>query len=163
MEGVEMKDTITNEKRKKYMREYMKKWYNKNRDKYKIYRETKERKEYMKIYAKKHKESIQEYKRKWHIKNRDKIIKKVNKWEKDNPERYAQLNRKKAKRYQKKYPERVKASNYVYNNKQRDDTCSQCSSTENLEFHHTDYENNKGTTLCRNCHKQLHRGEVFAV
>ncbi len=154
---------LTKEQRKEQKREYAREDYHKNKDKYKRFRATKELREYMKRYREKHKKYFQEYKRKWHIKNRNKIIKKAKKWKQDNPERNLKLEREKKKRYRSNYPEKIKAINYAHINNQRDDNCSQCNSIIDLEFHHTDYQNNKGFTLCRSCHKELHKGDIIAT
>ena len=34
--------------------------------------------------------------------------------------------------------------------------CERCSSTDRLHFHHTNYELNKGITLCKKCHITEH-------
>ena len=34
-------------------------------------------------------------------------------------------------------------------------------STKNLQFHHTNYENNEGFTLCAGCHSKITRGELI--
>ena len=46
-----------------------------------------------------------------------------------------------------------KAKKSIYD---KDKKCEKCGSTENLEFHHTDYKENKGFTLCRTCHRKKH-------
>ena len=60
------------------------------------------------------------------------------------------------KKYQQKYPERVKAMNYAQKYKQRGDKCEKCGDTRKLNFHHTDYKNNKGITVCPKCHQKIH-------
>jgi len=40
---------------------------------------------------------------------------------------------------------------------QRQQECLFCKLKEHLEFHHTNYELDKGFTLCRSCHRKEHR------
>jgi len=37
--------------------------------------------------------------------------------------------------------------------------CKKCGYQKNLEFHHTNYKNHEGITLCISCHKELHSNE----
>ena len=122
----------------------------------KKYRET--HREYFKRYFKRYNESYKGKKKEWHIKHQKEVIERVKKWNKDNPERYAELCRQKSKRYNKKYPEKANAVSYANSHKQKGDKCIVYNSKNNLEFHHTDYKNNKGVTLCRKCHKEIHGG-----
>ena len=60
-----------------------------------------------------------------------------------------------AKRDREKYPLKNKIK-IVYHG-QRDTKCSDCGTIINLEFHHTDYKNNIGVTLCKQCHIKTHK------
>ena len=82
----------------------------------------------------------------------------VRKWKKDNPEKHKEMMKGVYKRYRKKYPEKIKAQHYANNHKQRGTYCIFCGKTENLEFHHTNYEGKKGFTVCDKCHRWLHQG-----
>jgi len=65
-------------------------------------------------------------------------------------------------KYTKKNPIKIKAQNYASKHKQKGDFCKWCKSINNkLHFHHTDYENNIGFTLCDKCHKYIHRGVML--
>ena len=57
----------------------------------------------------------------------------------------------------KNHPEKYLARNYTYKHKLRGKFCADCKSSENLEFHHINYEENEGLTLCMKCHKKLER------
>jgi len=67
------------------------------------------------------------------------------------------------KDHQKKKRERMKKDNPVkfktwkQDFKLRDKQCSKCGATDNLEYHHTDYEKHEGVTLCRCCHMAVHQ------
>ena len=76
-------------------------------------------------------------------------------WRKNNPHKVAQYER--IKRL--KNPIKVKARDYANHHNQRGSKCSECGITENLHFHHTNYERNEGITLCRKCHKKQHGGD----
>lgn len=58
--------------------------------------------------------------------------------------------------YYKKYPDRRKAETRTYRNKLRADCCLNCGETEHLYFHHIDYDNDIGFTLCAKCHSHWH-------
>ena len=142
---------------KRYHAMHSRKWYHKNREKC-----TKRMKRYREThgdYFKRHNELYKDKKKEWHIKHRKEVIERMKKWIKDNPERYAELSRQKTKRYHKKYPEKSKAQQYAKKHHQKENECIVCNSKDNLVFHHIDYKNNKGVTLCRKCHQEIHKGD----
>lgn len=51
---------------------------------------------------------------------------------------------------------KINARNYAKRTNQKDTKCKNCKSKLNLQFHHTDYKNKIGITLCRECHKKEH-------
>jgi hypothetical protein len=122
------------------LREHSRKYYKKNKDTtIKEYR--KENREkillYNRIYNAEHKESIREYiKRNW-----DKYLER-------------------AKQQKKKDIIKVRARNWAKLHNQRGDKCNECGSREKLEFHHTDYINRKGITLCKKCHINKHQTKL---
>ena len=129
----------------------------------------------------KDKKQVKEYFRLNHIKNKSKSqeyykknvkrIKEIKtKYNKEHPEINQKAKRKWAKkhpqyaatwikRYRQNHPEssiKIKSYKYARKNHLRDIKCSKCSSTDRLEFHHTNYEKNEGFTLCRKCHDKIH-------
>ena len=68
---------------------------------------------------------------------------------------YKKSRVKSSKRFHLKRPEQNKARAYAYH-KQKDIKCSICGTNEELQFHHTNYKENKGFTVCKTCHKELH-------
>ena len=56
---------------------------------------------------------------------------------------------------------KIKAKSYVWRHKLTDNHCHWCNNKENLNFHHTDYIENTGFTLCRQCHRLLHKGMML--
>ena len=78
-----------------------------------------------------------------------------------NKERLRVKTRKARNKWHKKYKQtaigklKSRAREYARRNNQKSDKCFQCSSTQNLEFHHTNYEKFEGITLCRKCHKAM--------
>lgn len=93
---------------------------------------------YMREYARKNREKFNQTQRNWREKNKDKV------------KEYSSIQKIKDKM-------KVKARNKVYRFKMRDDKCCECGSTDNLEFHHTNYKLNEGFTVCIKCHGKLHR------
>ncbi len=149
-----MVDWKNKEEVKEYHSFHSRKWYHKNKKR--CHKRMKKYRETHREYFKRYNESYKEKKKAWHIKHRKEVIARVKKWNKDNPKRYAELCRQKTKRYQEKYPEKYKAQRYAKKHKQKGSECVVCDSKDNLEFHHIDYKNNKGITLCRKCHKKVH-------
>ena len=71
----------------------------------------------------------------------------------ENPEKWKEMRRKK-RLHEVKDKEKYNARRWDY--LKRKDKCEKCGSKENLEFHHTDYKNHEGITLCVKCHRRLH-------
>ena len=62
--------------------------------------------------------------------------------------------------YNNKFPERVKSQ--YRTKKLRKDYCEICRGNRNLDFHHVDYEKDKGFTVCGSCHKLCCKeGRIF--
>src|SRR3989344_2784351 len=113
-----------------------KKWAKRNKERLDIKRKLwysihkQEMRLYNQKYQKKHKQKIKIQKAKYRLKNKG--------------------------LYRLKYPIKEKARNFAHNHKQRRNKCEQCNSIKNLHFHHTNYKNNEGKTLCRKCHNLEH-------
>ncbi len=60
------------------------------------------------------------------------------------------------KKYYEKNPEKLRAKWRANNKNLRGNICLACGSTEDLHFHHTNYEKDEGITLCAKCHRNLH-------
>jgi len=133
---------------KEYLKEYKRQWHIKNREKII---------ERVKKWQAEHKEERTLYLKEYYKRNEDKINKKNSEWAEKNPEKLKIIRSRATYYYELKHPEKVKARSYAQNNKQKDTECSHCETTENLHFHHTDYEKNEGFTLCKNCHKLEHQ------
>ena len=58
--------------------------------------------------------------------------------------------------YAHKNPIKIKAHQYANKNKLIGDRCIICGLTTNLHFHHTNYVENIGVTLCRTHHYEMH-------
>ena len=71
------------------------------------------------------------------------------------------IHRKLQQKYRIKYPKKMKARNYANRNNQRGDICLICGNTENLHFHHIDYEQYDGFTVCESCHRNIHKNDKF--
>jgi len=99
-------------------------------------------KKYYKDYRRKHKE---------HYKAYDK--------ERSNQPHRIELHNKAVKDYRIKHPERSSSYARVRYKKLKKKACEQCQSKGKLRFHHTDYKNDKGLTLCNDCHIKLHMEE----
>lgn len=107
------------------------------------------RKAYLKKWREDNKEYMNKYMRE-HPQHREKALKK---WKNNNPSKVLDNARIDREKNRLKYITR----NKVNNNNLKKKMCEECGSIENLEFHHTDYINNIGITVCRKCHGILHR------
>ncbi|MEK6879513.1 MAG: hypothetical protein AABY22_07900 [Nanoarchaeota archaeon] len=125
------------EKRKEYNQEYQKKYQ-------KIYNQT---------YYPEHKELLIQKSNQYRKQNKEKINLYWRKWRKTHK---GQKNIY-ALKHKIKYPIKHKARIYANRHKQRSSKCSKCEATEDLHFHHTNYEKNEGFTLCRECHWKIHK------
>ena len=75
------------------------------------------------------------------------------KWRENNPEKQKEILKRAFNKQKEKYPLKIKSRNYVSNNNQRGKYCQLCNNTDNLEFHHTNYEKNEGFTVCEEDHR----------
>ncbi|MEK6860369.1 MAG: hypothetical protein AABY07_00220 [Nanoarchaeota archaeon] len=125
----------------------------KNREYNKIPRVHARKKRSDKKYYLKNSEKLKLKSEEWYNKNKERAIKKSKEWVENNRKKRNQIGRD----YDKRNPEKTRAHGLVYYHKMRGKKCEECGSLEHLEFHHTDYENNKGLTLCRDCHYKVHR------
>ena len=119
-----------------------------------------DKKEYNKEYYLKNKQYFKNWKIKnpnyyqeYYQKNKEKLQNRFNKWKNEHKERYIEIKEK----FRKKNLKKFCAYSYNQYHKQRDSKCSQCKATENLNFHHIDYEKNEGITLCKDCHNKIHQ------
>ena len=80
-----------------------------------------------------------EYFRKWRLAHPEIITNRCKIWRENNPEKY-------------------KSHIYANTHNLKDSVCKICGTDENLHFHHTDYINNKGFTVCALCHSRIHNG-----
>jgi hypothetical protein len=78
---------------------------------------------------------------------------KARKYYKDNKQKYLENN------FKNYHLGKGKARKYAKILKLIDKECKFCKSKNKLNFHHTDYNNNLGFTLCHDCHVELHRQE----
>ena len=93
------------------------------------------------------------YNKEYRKNNKEKIRMLQKNWEKNNRNKVNKILR----RYDRKYPEKKSARNYVYRTKQIRNECYVCGTNKDLHFHHTDYIKNEGMTLCRKHHQEIHR------
>ncbi len=123
---------------------------------------------YNKIWMREYRKKHPDYNKEWceqnpnynpiyYQNNKEKISKQIKLYKQNNSERIREWARKHSRIYKEKYPEKRKAHQYVYRHKQRGNKCEidGCEKITNLEFHHTDYKNNKGYTICRKHHRLL--------
>jgi len=93
--------------------------------------------------------------KKWWIKNSKKQIARNKEWRAKNREIWLDLQRKNQKKYRERYPEKIKAHNFINNNGLRGSFCKRCGGRECLEAHHPDYfQPGLIETLCRDCHNK---------
>ena len=133
---------------------YAKEYYQKNKDKILSHN---------KKYRDAHQQSIKEYKernkerrlsqtREWYKRNKDEVKQKNKEWRKEHPNNVKEWD----KKYRQNNSIKYNARQYSYRNKQRDDKCLNCDSIEDLHFHHIDYKQKIGITLCKRCHNGIH-------
>lgn len=107
-----------------------------------------------------------EYSKKYYRDHREKILK----YQKENWKKYSQTeggkeaSQRSIRKYQMKYPERMKANRAVNNairggKLTRPTTCESCKKRRFVHGHHEDYINRPLDIdwLCRECHIELHR------
>ena len=120
---------------------------------------------YMREWRKQHPEyrkKQQEHFKKFHEQNPDYANNYNRKWRAEHPEKVKQQTKRYIQRHphrNEKNPEKLRAwrrARYL----KKESFCMMCESTENLEVHHLDYANDTIITLCRLCHKFLHKGGV---
>jgi len=113
-------------------------------------------------YNEEHREKVNLYARNYYNINKERIRTKefnekkniyLNKWRLENRERFNQIQN----IYKKKNPIKNNARNQSNRLHERDNHCHWCNNKENLHFHHTDYIERTGFTLCKQCHKLLHK------
>jgi len=129
-------------------------------------------KEYQKLYYQEHKDVIKARSKQRAETHKEEIAKYMVKYAKDNAEQissrlrqtylrlkaegYYQKNKEKIKlqdrKHRQTHQEQVDARARAKRLKLRGAVCQDCGSTEKLHFHHTDYKNNLGMTLCPRCH-----------
>lgn len=117
-------------------------------------------------------EELLKYKHDWYMRNRERHLKKCAVYYQTNKEKMdayykefhkvydkeqPEINRLKYANYRKNHPDKRKAHKRAYYRKLRDKHCSKCNATNDLHFHHTNYDLDKGITLCRMCHREVHR------
>ena len=124
-----------------------------NRQKYCLNCKKEKDNQHTRNWRKKNKEYITEYSLKWRTKNRNKWRKAQRKVYNDNKET---RKRKSKEKYHNKSKIRKDAQAYATQHKQRGVISLFCRKTKNLVFHHTDYENKQGMTLCKICHSKQH-------
>jgi hypothetical protein len=90
-------------------------------------------------------EQIAEYKRKWYHKNKEKLSVYKVKW---------------MQNWRTKEDNRLKENKRQVDRKRRLNCCEICNSREKLQFHHYNYENRLGNTLCKGCHDVQHKKVV---
>ena len=111
------------------------------------------RKKQQREYHNKNRERKNKQRRKRYYKNKEEELKYLKKWKINNPEKALDGRR----NWKKKNIIKHKANIRALRKKLIGSCCVQCNSISDLQFHHTDYKNDKGITLCRNCHQELHR------
>lgn len=100
-----------------------------------------------------------DYLHKWNISHRKQQSQNVKNWNKKNHKKRLETIRKDKENNKEKYKSRAYANNIGL----RGNFCERCESKENLHFHHTDYAQNKGFTVCAVCHKAIHKAEVIIL
>ena len=107
-------------------------------------------------------EKNREYRRKYARTHKEEAIKRVNKWNKENPDK-VKVNKKNW--YNKHFEEikpkidaRTKAYRKIDINGKN---CQICGSNEDLQRHHQDYTKPYEVIIvCRTCHTKIHRGGI---
>ncbi len=114
-----------------------------------------DKKEYMKKWRKENPK--EEEKKRYYKENQEKYIKRAKKWDEEHSLRLIEKSRKSSRKWQERNQNKVKSQRRARYQKLKGKECKMCGSKEKLEFHHTEYENDKGFTLCGTCHRRIHR------
>ena len=101
--------------------------------------------EYMRNYMRK-------YREKHGYKNSKNHSLSTKKWKNKNGDKVREQQR----RYYNRNPNKCISRVRTFHNKLRDNNCKICNETEDLHFHHFDYSNDIGLTVCRKCHNWIH-------
>ncbi len=117
-----------------YTSEYRKSYYRNHPEYRKKVAETHRR------FKERHPNYYKDYNRNWKAENREK--RKISE-----------------QRYEQRHPEKRRAWERA-TRIPKDSECKNCGSTENLEHHHLDYENDVVVTLCSPCHIETHRARI---
>jgi hypothetical protein len=108
-----------------------------------------------------------QYQKLYYEQNKEKIKVNVKKYRKKRPDIPIKVNRLYRQKYKEKilqeqkekrreYPEKNRAYARIGYKNLRDKKCVKCGKRKDLHFHHTNYKNDKGFTLCRKCHYKIH-------
>lgn len=110
------------------------------------------------------------YSKQYYYKNKIKCINHVLNYQKRNPEmkkkcdsKYFKTDKGKLSKKRDRLNNKLKYRSRAYTKYRgyKELNCKWCNSKEDLHFHHTDYINNTGFTLCKNCHNLLHKGMML--
>ena len=137
--------TKINWKNKEEVRKYHREYNQKNKEK---------KRKYAKEYWANHVEEHRKSRKKWREKFPEKHHKYNREYRKKNMEYYNEYQKKYAKKNNKKMKARIGAWSKI----KLEPFCEICNGINKLERYHPNYnEPYKITTLCMNCHKQLHK------
>ena len=152
----------------KEIREYNKKYYQKNKDnpKYKLTKKKwKEKnpnyyKEYNKKWRTEHPNYQKEYGKKYYQEHKEKYDLKNRGWIKRHPKRKKELQRVGQRKYKKRHPEKIEAHRKANKIKiPKGQLCQICSVKLAVERHHEDYSKPLEVLfVCNKCHNTIHRG-----
>lgn len=133
---------------------YNKKYYKKNKDKWKKTKKQKEeRKEWYQEYRKKNLEKVRKKEREYSRINREIRNRIMREWRKKNRDKYNKMR----KENRKKYPQKASARNIASKRTKLKSACEICGSKTHLQRHHWRYDKPLLiNTLCRDCHTIQH-------
>ncbi len=119
-------------------------------------------KELIRYYANREKKS--EYQKEYYKKHKEECKKVGYLWREKNKAAFLIQHRKHAKKYIKKYPNKILAQTLAKRKIKilKNTSCKICSGKSNLERHHSDYTKPlKVDILCKVCHRKIHRGDLY--
>ena len=96
----------------------------------------------------------------WKIEHPEQAEAFTSSWRKRNKELYNKVLKKSKLKYTRANRVKMNARRRARLNQVKKDRCRLCQSNHKLEFHHTDYKNGLGLTLCRTCHSNLHKEKI---
>ena len=105
------------------------------------------------------KERERQFSAKRYEEQKEEILERIHNHNKEHPERkraYDNKYQNRRNKQDKEFREKNNIREKTRTTQKKKEYCELCSSKENLEFHHIEYDGSDAITLCRTCHYSIH-------